>query len=55
MAVKIRDSLRKPPALDGSEVPFPTAVAGEHPTGVFVAPPQGADPFGNPEPVKQRA
>ena len=55
MAVKIRDSLRKPPALDGSEVPFPTAVAGEHATGVFVAPPQGADPFGNPEPVKQRA
>jgi len=54
-AVKIRDSLRKPPALDGSEVPFPTAVAGEHPRGVFVAPPQGADPFGNPEPVKQRA
>ena len=44
-AVKIRDSLRKPPIL-GEQVPFPTATPGEHPEGVFTAPPHGMDPYG---------
>jgi len=44
-AVKIRDSLRKPPIL-GAQVPFPTAIPGETPEGVFTAPPHGMDPYG---------
>jgi len=52
-AVRIKDALRKPPKL-GEEVPMPTA-SEDHPMGVFVAPLQGQDPFGNEEPLRQSA
>ena len=52
-AVRIKDALRKPPKL-GEEVPMPTA-SEDHPVGVFVAPLQGKDPFGNDEPLRQSA